>query len=47
MISEPRDEVLTNSDLFSHARPHSRLKDLRPIESKTRYDSTNPRAILK
>jgi putative transposase len=31
---------------FNHVRPHSRLKDLTPIEFKTRYDSTNPGAIL-
>jgi len=32
---------------YNHVRPHSSLKDLTPIEFKTRYDSTNPRAILK
>jgi putative transposase len=31
---------------FNHVRPHSSLKDLTPIEFKTRYDSTNPGAIL-
>jgi putative transposase len=32
---------------YNHVRPHSSLKDLTPIEFKTRYDSTNPGAILK
>lgn len=32
---------------YDQVRPHSSLKDLTPIESKTRYDSTNPGAILK
>jgi putative transposase len=32
---------------FNHVRPHSSLNDLTPIEFKTRYDSTNPGAILK
>ena len=31
---------------YNHVRPHSSLKDLTPIEFKTRYDSTNPGAIL-
>ena len=31
---------------FNHVRPHSSLKDLTPIEFKTRYDSTNPGAIF-
>lgn len=32
---------------YNHVRPHQSLKDLTPIEFKTRYDSTNPGAILK
>ena len=32
---------------YNHVRPHSSLNDLTPIEFKTRYDSTNPGAILK
>jgi len=32
---------------YNHVRPHSSLKDLTPIEFKTRYDSTNLGAILK
>ena len=32
---------------YNHERPHSSLNDLTPIQFKTRYDSTNPRAILK
>ena len=31
---------------YNHVRPHSSLKDLTPIEFKSRYDSTNPGAIL-
>ena len=31
---------------YNHVRPHSSLKDLTPIEFKTRYDSTNPGAAL-
>ena len=31
---------------YNHVRPHSSLKDLTPIEFKTRYDSINPGAIL-
>jgi putative transposase len=31
---------------YNHVRPHSSLKDLTPIEFKTRYDSTNPGAII-
>lgn len=31
---------------YNHERPHSSLQDLTPIEFKTRYDSTNPGAIL-
>ncbi len=31
---------------YNHVRPHSSLKDLTPIEFKTRYDSTHPGAIL-
>lgn len=32
---------------YNHVRPHQSLEDLTPIEFKTRYDSTNPGAILK
>ena len=32
---------------YNHIRPHSNQNDLTPIEFKTRYDSTNPGAILK
>jgi putative transposase len=32
---------------YNHVRPHQSLNDLTPIEFKTRYDSTNPGAILK
>lgn len=32
---------------YNHVRPHSSLKDLTPIEFKTRYDSNNPGAFLK
>lgn len=32
---------------YNHVRPHSSLKDLTPIEFKTRYDSINSGAILK
>ena len=32
---------------YNHVRPHQSLKDLTPIEFKTRYDSTNPGAFLK
>ena len=31
---------------YNHVRPHSSLKNLTPIEFKTRYDSTHPGAIL-
>jgi len=32
---------------YNQVRPHSSLKDLTPIEFKTRYDSTNPGAVLQ
>ena len=32
---------------YNHVRPHSSLKDLTPIEFKTRYDSVNPGAVLQ
>lgn len=32
---------------YNHVRPHSSLKDLTPIEFKTRYDSTNQGAVLQ
>jgi putative transposase len=31
---------------YNHVRPHSSLKDLTPIEFKTRYDAVNQRAVL-
>ena len=31
---------------YNHVRPHSSLKDLTPIEFKTRYDSVNLGAVL-
>ena len=31
---------------YNHVRPHSSLKDLTPIEFKTRYDSVNQGAVL-
>lgn len=32
---------------YNHVRPHSSLKDLTPIEFKTRYDSVNREAVLQ
>jgi len=32
---------------YNHVRPHSSLKDLTPIEFKTRYDSVNQGAVLQ
>jgi transposase InsO family protein len=32
---------------YNRIRPHSSLKDLTPVEFKTRSDSINPGAILK
>ena len=32
---------------YNHVRPHSSLKDLTPIEFKTRYDSVNQAAVLQ
>ena len=32
---------------YNHLRPHSSLKDLTPIEFKTRYDSVNQGAVLQ
>ena len=32
---------------YNQVRPHSSLKDLTPIEFKTRYDSTHPGAVLQ
>ena len=31
---------------YNHVRPHSSLKDLTPVEFKTRYDSANQGAVL-
>lgn len=44
---EARVVIETWRQHFNHVRPHSSLNDLTPVEFKTRYDSTNPGAILK
>ena len=40
-------KIETRRRHYDHVRPHQSLKDLTPIEFKTRYDSTNPGAFLK
>jgi putative transposase len=42
---EARVVIATWRQHYNHVRPHSSLKDLTPIEFKTRYDSTNPGAV--
>ena len=44
---EARVVIQTWRHHFNHDRPHSSLKDLTPIEFKTRYYSTNPGAVLQ
>jgi putative transposase len=44
---EARAVIETWRRHYNHVRPHQSLKDLTPFEFKTRYDSTNPGAILK
>lgn len=44
---QARVVIETRRRHYNHVRPHQSLKDLTPIEFKTRCDSTNPGAILK
>ena len=44
---EARVVIETWRQHFNHVRPHSSLKDLAPIEFKTRYDSVNQGAVLQ
>ena len=44
---EARTVIETWRRHYNHVRPHSSLKDLTPIEFKTRYDSVNQGAVLQ
>lgn len=43
---EARIVIETRRRHYNHVRPHSSLKDLTPIEFKTRYDAANLGAVL-
>ena len=43
--AEARVVIETWRRHYNHVRPHQSLKDLTPIEFKTRYDSTQQRAV--
>jgi putative transposase len=45
--TEARVVIETWRRHYNQVRPHSSLKDLTPIEFKTRYDSTHPGAVLQ